>query len=442
MAWAGCLLICGVAGCDSGSDRPAPASELQAASYRQIAPDQYLADVLARYRNAAVYHDRGFVRLRRQRGGRWEDHTAPLSVWYAHERLYVTAYDARLWSDAGQLTAWIEVPRRDLAPQLLSQSTSRGRPRLDTLLADPILSERIGAGLAGPPPQLDWLFAAQPMKRLFEDPQVRFDFGEPSVVDGRDCLSIVAASGPERYQFWIDSQSGVIRRIELPPVRDLNDASAGLAHLSLELSDASFERGQTPNFESPPTRSLPVSRLVPLPPEPPADVLGESLPPFRLTADDGSFAITHRGSDREVTMLMWVTNDSRAISSATALARWHAIAPPQLRDRLRIAIVAQPTALADVAEPALPIISSDLGAANLPLPPGGLMVLDKEGRVAWLQDQLTSDTMTALGPVISDILQGVDVPARLRQQWQGDQQLYLQQIDQVKLSERASQRSR
>ncbi len=231
-------------GCDRPASRAAQVVEDDAPrSVSHSSPRELLASIFSRYRNAASYHDRGVVRLSYASGGREESRVAPMNVWLNQNQLYVNAYDVHLLSDAGSMTAWVlDGASRNFDSQVLRIETKNQRPTIDTLFPDPLLADRIAAGLAGPPPQLEWLFAREPMKLLFHS-EHRFEFGPSETVDRRLCRSIHVHAENDLYVFWVDETAGIVRRVNLPPV--VASPSVGeeiqTMSLSLELNNASFD---------------------------------------------------------------------------------------------------------------------------------------------------------------------------------------------------------
>jgi hypothetical protein len=116
------------------------------------------------------------------------------------------------------------------------------------------------------------------------------------------------------------------------------------------------------------------------------------------------------------------------------IQRWNAMLPPTLQPRVRV------TALADRAgsgklppQLTLPLVldpdESAIGA--LALAPGGLVVLDDRGTIAWTQSTVSAggtEDLANLGAIIADVLAGVDVPGRVRDQWKQAQQAYTEQL--------------
>lgn len=441
------LFVVLVVGCvpPAGNDPAETSVDAQSASYRTASPEQYLVAVFARYRNASSYHDRAIVRLSYRTGNGSQSKIAPLDVWLDYNQLYVDAYDVHLGSDANSMMAWVsDETTEDFDSQVLLSPPFQGRPTFERLLSDPILVSRIAAGMAGPPPQLEWLFAPEPMKQLFHDTH-QFDFGQSRTVDGRLCRSVRVLAGDDRYEFWIDPQAGVIRRVDLPAVEASPEPGAPLQKMSLtlELTDASFDQPRSrPDAHPLPNHPRFVRRFVPLPPQEPPRILGKRPPSFRLSDSRRQFALSDRGTDREATVVVRFSGDPRSFASVLATQAWHDSMPESLRRRLRVVVLADESALSRLPrELTVPFVidrrqanSNSLVASSLELAPGGVAILDGRGKLAWTQPLAVPGTMVGLGAVVGDVLEGVDVPARIREQWREQVAEYHRVLDDQSVS--------
>ena len=93
--------------------------------------------------------------------------------------------------------------------------------------------------------------------------------------------------------------------------------------LTLELIGATFDAtNESPSMEDLPERPKFVSRFVPLPPVEPAQALGRTPDPFRLSDRTGRIKIDVPSSDRKVTVILFVTADKRSIWNAVAFNQW------------------------------------------------------------------------------------------------------------------------
>ena len=235
---------------DSGMQRSGQVEsvEVRLVQRRGQSAEEFLQATFTRYRNAKSYHDRGQVRLSVDDGGKSIVRTAPMSIWLDQTDIDLVAYDVRITIERSILLAWMVDPASDnLDSQVMRVSLplSRGRPSLKPVLADPILAGRLAAGLAGPPPQLEWLFANDPMSGLFRSDH-QFRFLADDRIDNRLCrcvrVSVLENNQSAEFRFYIDASQGVIRRIDLPATTiPGGDGAPMKANIRIELRDASFQ---------------------------------------------------------------------------------------------------------------------------------------------------------------------------------------------------------
>ncbi|MCA9160769.1 MAG: hypothetical protein KDA72_20705, partial [Planctomycetales bacterium] len=228
-------------------------------------------------------------------GKRLEDR-APLSVaWDDRGRLGLRVYSVQAGPSTDPSSGrWrLRLPEAEaIVPhQVLSRAIP---PRVDFawLLGDPLVAERLSAGLAGFPPQLDLLLAPKPLKGLIDD-KVALSFSHPETVDGRTCLVIRVERATAEFMLWIDQEKLLLRRLRLPrshltPAM-LQDGRISNIDLTIEFAGArgnentdwaSFEVASQPE-------ELRVSRFVPAPLPVDTSGLGEQVPGFHLESPTG-----------------------------------------------------------------------------------------------------------------------------------------------------------
>ena len=437
-------------------------------------PDQpavsYLKQVLSRYRNARSYRDRGEVRVSIEQSGRTIDETAPMQIFLDGSKIWVAAYDARLWSDESQTIAWIadEQTRYHDSQVLiggsLSAEAASGRPVLEQLLGDPILTERMTSGLGGPPPQLEWLLDANPMAKLFEDTsQNRTTHGTRSIEydgfadsEGTRCVIVKTIDGAETYRFWIEPARSLIHRVELPVSvsgNPLQYLGWKVRSLELVLADASFEPPETPPAMSEmPLAEMPrgpkyVRSLVPLPPKEPHRRLGSRLDAFSQSDFTGKIQVTQRGVDR--TMALWYRSHAknnpesgelnlREIQSITA---WLRRSNPPIDSHVRSVCLADNATAKQLSDLGLTqsgwvLVADDHAATNVPIGinAGEFALTDSQSKVLWIGAATDPASAAALAAIIPDVIAGVDVPSETRKQWESDRQAYEQKLSELRVS--------
>ena len=156
----GSLLGCGRPPEKDESSEPVPTN----IEIPKVPADDYLRHVLGRYGGATHYQDAGEVCLSVEVQGRSQRFTAPMHVLLEGPTIWVAAYDGRIWSDSQRTIGWVhdeKTQHHDSQVVVGATASPSGRAELNRLLGEPILREKIVAGLGGPPPQLEWLLGAR-----------------------------------------------------------------------------------------------------------------------------------------------------------------------------------------------------------------------------------------------------------------------------------------
>lgn len=292
-----------------GGDRQ---SELTSAP---ISPKSLLDDCVRAYQKLSSYQDEAFVRLRYRLDGELMEDRAPLSIgWNSKGQIGLRVYSV----EAGPTDGRWQLRFRDGDPLVQDQVLSRALPeRVDFpwLLADPLVSERLSAGLAGFPPQLDLLLNPQPLSRLIDD-SAAISFRTPTAIDGRACYVISVKRGEAEYLLWIDQASMLLRRLQLPQSNltpaMLADKRVSEVGLSIEIRNVltSGPIDWTRFAVKADASDRMVSHFVLPPPLVDTSGLGEKLPGFFLVSADGQ-PVYHSATNlglRKVTVLMWLAD--------------------------------------------------------------------------------------------------------------------------------------
>ena len=437
----GLCVMCLAVGCGSKGTEEEVDLELPDA-VQDLTAQQYLQSIFTRYRDAESYRDTGRVKFSYLSNGRSQTTHAPLSVWFDRGLLYVQAYDVRMRNDGKSFRAWIADPTTsDYDSQVVRLPAQSGRPVINQLFADEVVNERIAAGLAGPPPQLEWLFASEPMKGLFSGEHT-IEYDKSRELAGRRCVTINVVAGSEVYRFWIDSRVGVILRVDLPPVlvpiqlMPSSPEADRSVRLTLELAGATF---QTPekqvSMTELPSRPKFVRRFIPIPPEKPRSILGSRARRFSVRDQSGTIQLTQNGADRDITVIMFSQHADASNSSkpgldpgaAFGLANWANMMTAEFQQQVRVVVVTDEPGFRSLPRDfPLPIVIDSEHAVEsaLRVTAGETAILNREGQIAWIQPDLTTDSLSRLGRIIADLIEGIDVPERLRQQFQADKATY------------------
>ncbi|MEO8270522.1 MAG: hypothetical protein ABI557_12435, partial [Aureliella sp.] len=183
------------------------------------------------------------------------------------------------------------------------------------LLSEPLVAERLAAGLAGFPPQLDLLLAPKPLQGLIDD-KVALSFSHPEAIDDRACLVIRVQRGTSEFVLWIDQESLLLRRLRLPrshltPAM-LQDSLVSNVDLTIEFAEAHGNESidWTPFEVVNQPDELRVSRFVPAPLQVDTSGLGEQVPGFHLESANGEtvYSSSAAAPQRKATVLVWLAD--------------------------------------------------------------------------------------------------------------------------------------
>ncbi|EMI40559.1 hypothetical protein [Rhodopirellula sp. SWK7] len=418
-----------------------------------------LREVFRRYQVSSYYEDDGEVVIHApaSRNGSSnrdsrsaETETAPLRVHLDQHELAVDAYTARIrvrvdasLSSAGSanarenvdMTAWFEEPESShFDAQVLKQqweSDAAGRLSLERVLRDEVLRSRLSAGLAGPPPQLEWLLADRPMEKLFE-PDSQFQWLESKEIERELMHRIAVTSDRERFVFWIHPATSLIRRVELPVPLTIGAGQNGWS-LTLEINAATFQpprsgqRSQTIFEAEPRFAEKFVRQFVPIPPPPPSSLLGRRFhtddllnakgvqDPSRLRAAQYIVIAIPPGDDTMLQRWLSAWMQTLPLLSSPAMGQVHLVTAPSER-KVIDALRQFPTPIVSVINPdevsqlIRQLRLGDNAFALLSTPgrdgdPGRLLLTESETDISTIGNAIA---------VIRDSISGVDVPKKIR----------------------------
>ncbi len=426
VSWA---VLIPLAGCsDPARQNAAFHGEVERLGHPNVDPETLLKSTFQRYRAAESYSDNARVRLAYDVGGRRESQLAPLNVRLDQRNFYVEAYSLRCYCDSRQTLSWVkDDATHDFDGQVSVRQAPSQRGDWEQLTLDPVFQQQLSAGLGGPPPQLDWLFAAEPMKRLFEG-QHHFEFGSEQSIENHLCQSVIVRADSKRYVFWIDRDETIIREVELPTViaAPAPNLPPQEMTLTVQLSAATFQpSSQPPTIDALPSSPHYVESFVPLPPIEPVSALGNKLSQHML----GQLSMNPRddAATLRVTPVVVSFRDANVSQAVTQLlAYWRKHLPSEMSSRVKIFQVVLDTNVRQERNSPVTIINDDPRAWSDPLgmSSGGIAVISAAGELAWTQPTVLPNELPNLGVIVTDILQGVDVPGRLNAEWQSAQAAY------------------
>ncbi|QDV22369.1 TlpA family protein disulfide reductase [Aureliella helgolandensis] len=374
-AFHGCVLWCMVIGgfllpaCDrtdqvvqsSRATGEVPTGQLISTSQ---SPRAALEACIAAYENLTQYQDAGFVRLLYRLDGQPVEDRAPLSVaWKNTGQLGFSVYSLKAGPSGSRWRLRFGDEQTAQDEQILSRALPR-QVTLSWLLDDPLVSDRLSAGLAGFPPQLDLLLGTEPLASLVDD-SAQLILRTPQVVDGRPCQVLSIQRGKVEYVMWIDQDSHLLRRLRIP---NENLAPAMLAdqrvseiQLTIELPDirtsgdidwANF----TPEINA---RDRLVTHFVPRPPAIDTTLLDRELPPFTMQNEEGQVVVqsSTMNRDRKILVMTWLADHPAcrvAASQLSVIAQQLRSSAPEVAERIQfVCIWAAPTPPAGLTFPEL-----------------------------------------------------------------------------------------
>ncbi|GAB5512790.1 MAG: hypothetical protein Rhob2KO_05150 [Rhodopirellula baltica] len=410
-------------------------------------PRDRLRQIFARYRGSSYYQDTSEVVLRvvpmsdassELFSGGNQEQRAPFRVRWTGSQLDVQAYAVRLrvrsatQANQVELNAWFDEPEtRHFDSQMLVdvlQKPVNQRLDLDRVLADEVLRSKLSAGLAGPPPQLEWLFAGDPMSGIFE-PTAKLKWLPDANFAGQKMRRIAAETEGKSYVFWIDPTVSVIRRVELP-LPAMEGLDTNRSSLTLEFRKAVFApdsgSGDATRFDfQPPFTPQRVSRFVPVPPPPPSSILGRRLPnnAMRSIRSDGNATevVLFRLSEEEEIS----ANEPRLIAAAITQSRQSNLSHVQWvvateEDGFRRELSAAWSGAVTVLDSE----SLDDVFGLLRLKPSSAAVIDADQTVLLTEQQVNTSSIGNVIAALADDAAGVDVPAKIQADYKQLNQAY------------------
>lgn len=437
-----CGIVAGVSAWTTGCSPSSSTTEEAATTPQQFViargePRDRLRQIFARYRGSSYYQDTSEVVLRvvpmadassELFSGGKQEQRAPFRVRWTGRQLDVQAYVVRLRASSSpqsnqvELNAWFDEPEtRHFDSQMLVdvwQKPENQRLDLDRVLADEVLRSKLSAGLAGPPPQLEWLFAGDPMSGIFE-PTAKLKWLPDANFAGQKMRRIAAETEGKSYVFWIDPTVSVIRRVELPlPLiegLDTKQSSLTLEFRRAEFAPQSGGEDSTRFDFQPPFTPQRVSRFVPVPPPPPSSILGRRLPNDAMR--------TIRADSNPTEVVLFRLSEEEDVSATEP--RWIAAAITQSRqsnlshvhwvvateeDGFRRELSAAWSGAVTVLDSS----SLDDVFGLLRLKPGSAAVIDADQTVLLTEQQINASSVGNVIAALADDAAGVDVPAKIQ----------------------------
>lgn len=286
-----------------------------------------LEEVVRCYRQLTHYQDNGQVVLRYRFEGRWEQDRAPMQVAVdrPQRRLAFSVYSLRAGPHGDRFYLRCE----DQDPRIHGQLISRKLPdrlTLDWLLSDPIVAEKLGAGLAGFPLQLNLLLDDQPLQRLIDGAVIRLVGSQ--TLDGTRMTVIVVQRPEGEYRMWIDPRTFLVHRVRFPmahlDAQMRQDQRVSEIELALEIPQIVTERAVDwkPLALQPRSGEMRVVRFVPRPAAAQDPWTGRSPPAFRLDSPLGRPAFrSDQVTGKDGLVLLWLADHPASRAAAMWLSQ-------------------------------------------------------------------------------------------------------------------------
>ena len=322
-------------------DRPSTENEQTPAEDRQptddgqqIVADGVLKDMAAAYKKASTYSDNGTVRLMAEGAMGRIDQSADFSLTFERpNKMHMDVYGATVVCDGKELYARVE----DLPDQVLVRDAPK-EFTMESIYRDRILATTLIQGFAGASPQWRLLTADDPMKILLHGVESA-SLGEPGKIGDRDyyCVNIVRKDGTA--VFWVDRESHVLRRIELPTdeLRRMLARGGEVKEVLLVADfvdarlDAKIDAGKF--LVEVPSDANRVKFFVP---PHPAQLLGKKAPEFRFTDLDGNSVTVESLAGKVAVLDFWAGWCSPCRKSLPMLSK----IAEQFKDNQQIAFLA------------------------------------------------------------------------------------------------------
>ena len=295
-------------GCDRDSSESAVAGATERAG--DLSAREVLDRMIALYRAAKTYADSGELHQRAVVNGLKQELPAvPFSVAFERpNKLRMHGFEAMLVSDgklvraaiAGFHSQVLEVP----APLELTSSNFAS----DQFLRSALTPEKKEFAWT----QIDLLLADAPLKEALQGagPPKLLDGGK---IDSRPCYRVAITSASGRGVYWIDRQSFVLRRLDLPTNRlkqeiDPQGALTGL-EVWIEFTGAQLGEAIDPAafaFDVP-KQAQRVKRFVAPPADPEMQPIGKTVPDFTFSDLAGGTVDRKSLSGKVVVLDFWFT---------------------------------------------------------------------------------------------------------------------------------------
>jgi thiol-disulfide isomerase/thioredoxin len=313
---------------DSTNDEPRPS----------LKPNDILGRMVQAYRNATSYADAAQLRITIERDGRPSNDPEPFNASVSFVRpnkVRIQCQDAMLVDDGKKLRASVgsvrhQVVELDAPPKLAIGNLFLGDAFYDSL----------AQGIGGFPIQLALLLDPNPLAAILPEGSVVSAMPAASF-DGHACQRVKIDLPDGARVFWIDSESYVLRLIELPTEMlrrqiEANEGPVKRVAVTLELLGARLNEPVPEaafQFEVPADAKL-VKQLI-RPPHPVSGLLGKPIPEFKFAGINGPPLSRKSAAGKVAVIEFWFTGCGPCQVAFPQLAKVH----EKYKDSDRVAMV-------------------------------------------------------------------------------------------------------
>lgn len=428
----------------SATSAPAPNRPRPSRPPAEQTATEILQQLLATYRQAKSYEDRGVVRLSFRQAGQPVSQELPAQVAYERPaKLSVVAYQATVKSDGRELRARIDDP---LTNNVDGQMVVRPAPaaiKLTDLSSDQLLYEILSSRLRRHPIQLELLLESAGLVSAFNADVAcrRLDDGTH---DGRLCFRIDVPSPGGAFIFWIDQQEGLLRRLYYPAAALVPELAAdpSVSNLVL-LADLRDARINQPIDASQFVLDIPAGakrmKSFVVPPRPlPSALFGKKPEAYFFSQLDGG-RLAAADLEGKIAVLAWYHDNPACQATLQQVAS----ARQRLQERTDVAFYAIAT---DPTTKTAADLRQRLAAWNVDLPivrdleafgdksfhidvQPTIVVLDPAGRVQVFQPGGSPELADWLVQIAERLARGDDLAAQIVSQHAREQSEYEQRIN-------------
>ena len=387
-----------------------------------------LKNMVAAYKRAPGYADAGKVHLTVTPDPNQISGEANFAVTFVRpNKIRMEVYQAAVVCDGKKFYAAVQ----DLPGQVLEREAPANLT-LQSVHADGILDATLRSGFAGPPPQMLFLLADDPLKVLLQDAEVTV-LEEPAKIADRDCYRVQVKRPDGKAVFWIDRESYALMRVEYPTdelaAAIRRGGRADEVSLVAEFAGARFGDKVAPaafQFEVPKDAKLVQSFIPPHP----GQLMGEKLPPFRFF-DLNQKPVTSESLAGKIAVLnFWVTWSEPSRKNMPELQKVF----EQFRGNDKVVFLNISVDRPDVDGPAIEKTLKELGVdlpvvrdqercmgpvfhtADIPF----LFIMDGKGVGQDFEDGINPQGIAALPEKINQLLGGADIFAEPRKRYEKD----------------------